>query len=321
MFDIYVALTNGQRPSFKRFLQQPSLMKRAVTFFTGRENDSIDISKVVLKNKTKGLRMYRYFQEAGDVTMCKSIEDATQLDKQQIDLSHTRLSPSDLECLTIFLTCSSHKEWKKLDLFCCHIQDHGLQILQSALRSSDVTITVLNLNTNDLTVVSSSAISDLIFSCRVKTLFISYNKTIGEDDKLYRIINDDSSMLEELFMTNVNLPSSGPIKLFIALGEAKKLRVLHIDSNNITDEACDVMTMAMKKNTSLIELHMHNNPISRECAQLIVQALQYNNTLQQLYLNVYPYAVIEKIGLLKEKVNNKRETRGCKVKLTITYHY
>ena len=55
MFDIYVALTNGQRPSFKRFLQQPSLMKRAVTFFTGRENDSIDLSKVVLENKTKGL--------------------------------------------------------------------------------------------------------------------------------------------------------------------------------------------------------------------------------------------------------------------------
>ena len=84
--------------------------------------------------------MYYCFQEAGDVTVCKSIEDATELDEQEIDLSNTSLSPSDLECLTIFLTCSSHKEWKKLNLWSCHIQDHGLQILQHGLRSSDVTI-------------------------------------------------------------------------------------------------------------------------------------------------------------------------------------
>ena len=34
MFDIYVALTNGQQPSFKQFLQ-PSLMERFTTLFTG----------------------------------------------------------------------------------------------------------------------------------------------------------------------------------------------------------------------------------------------------------------------------------------------
>ena len=71
MFDIYVALTNGQQPSFKQFLQ-PSLMERFTTLFTGRE---VGISQVVLKNKTKCLRLYYYFQVAGDATMCKSIED------------------------------------------------------------------------------------------------------------------------------------------------------------------------------------------------------------------------------------------------------
>ena len=264
--------------------------------------------------------MYVCFQEAGDVTMCESIKGATQLDKQQINLTLTRLSPSDLECLTIFLTCSSHKEWKKLNLCSCHFQDHGLQILQRGLRSSDVTITELNLPYNDLTAVSSSAISDLTISCRVKTLWISDNKTVGEDDRLYRIITDDSSMVEELFMWDINLSSSGTIKLFTALSEAKKLRVLHTGSNNITDEACDVIIMAMKKNTSLVKLNMQNNPISGECAQLIVQALQYNKTLQWLWLNKgYPDDVKEKIRSLKEEVNKKRETRGCQVKLIIGF--
>ncbi len=319
MFDIYVALTNGQQPSFKHFLhdKQPSLMGRFKKLFTGRE-DSVGIPQQLLNDKIKCLRMYRGFQEAGDVTMCKSIEDATQLDKQKIDLSNTRLSPSDLECLTIFLTCSSHKEWKRLNLSWCYIQDHGLQILQRGLRSSNVTITELCLDYNDLTAVSSSAISDLTISCRVKMLWISRNKTVGEDDRLYRIITDDSSMIEELFMYNVKLSSSGAIKLFTALSEAKKLRVLWIYNNDITDEACDAIIMAMKKNTSLVTLDMLNNPISGECAQLIVQALQYNNTLHQLWLNrEYPYDVKEKIRTLKEEVNKKRITHGFQVKLII----
>ena len=328
MFDIYVALTNGQRPSFKRFLQKPSLTDsyRFKKLFTGREEGPVSISKQLLTDKLKGIRMYCCFQEAGDVTMCKSIEDATQscTYEQQISLNYTSLSlndtsisPSNLECLTIFLTSSSHKEWKKLNLWGCHIQDHGLQILQRGLRSSDVTITELWLAFNDLTAVSSSAISDLTISCRVKTLLIGYNKTVGEDDRLYRIITNESSMVEQLWMTDVNLSSNGAIKLFTALSEAKKLRLLWINNNDITDEACDAIIMAIK-NTSLVTLNMHNNPISGECAQLIVQALQYNNTLHELWLNrEYPDDVKEKVRTLKEEVNKKRVTHGCQVELWV----
>ena len=320
MFDIYVALTNGQRPSFKRFLQ-PSLMEKFKKFLTGRE-DSVGISQQLLSDKIKCLRMYCCFQEAGDMVMCKSIEEATKLDEQQIDLSFTMLSPSDLECLTTFLTCSSHKEWKMLNLLSCHIQDHGLQILQRGLRSSNVIVTHLTLWYNDLTAVSSSAISDLTISCRVKILDISGNNTVGEDDRLYRILTDHSSMVEELNMYSTNLSSSGAIKLFTSLSEAKKLRILRITGNNITDEACDAIIMAMKKNTSLVELNMSRNPISGECAQLIVQALQYNNTLQLLCINYgYHDDVKGKIRSLEEEINKKRKTHGCLVKLEIRFGY
>ena len=321
MFDIYVALTNGQRPSFKRFLQQPSLMEKFKKFLTGRE-DSVGISQQLLSDKIKCLQMYYCFQEAGDMVMCKSIEEATKLDEQQIDLSFTRLSPSDLECLTTFLTCSSHKEWKMLDLWYCHIQDHGLQILQHGLRSSNVIITHLWLMYSGLTAVSSSAISDLTISCRVKILHISNNHTVGEDDRLYRILTDHSSMVEELYMYFTKLSSSGAIKLFTSLSEAKKLRILGIHYNNITDEACDAIIMAMKKNISLVELNMYSNPISGECVQLIVQALQYNNTLQLLHLNDdYHDDVKGKIRSLEEEINKKRKTHGCLVKLEIRFGY
>ena len=167
--------------------------------------------------------------------------------------------------------------------------------------------------------VSSSAISDLTISCRVKILYISGNNTVGEDDRLYRILTDHSSMVEELYMNSTNLSSSGTIKLFTSLSEAKKLRILWISGNNITDEACDAIIIAMKKNTSLVELNMYDNPISGECAQLIVQALQYNNTLQLLHLNYgYQHDVKGMIRSLEEEINKKRKTHGCLVKLEIS---
>ena len=333
MFDIYVALTNGQRPSFKQFLQDkkprapPSFRQKLKTFLFGREevveeeedeeDGPISIPQRLFNDKIKCLRMYRCFQEAGDMAMCKSIEDTQEWSKQQINLYNTRLSPSDVECLIIFLTCSSNKEWKELNLWNCHIQDRGLQTLQHGLRNSDITITGLVLVGNNLLATSSELINDLTIACRVKKLFISHNVGVGEDDRFYRIITDNSSMVDELVMTHIDLSSSGAIKLFTALNEAKKLRTLLIYSNCITDEACDAIVMAMKKNTSLIKLNMYHNPISGECAQLIVQALQYNTTLQELYLNRdYPY---EKITFLCEEANKKRETHGCHVKLHINF--
>ena len=211
--------------------------------------------------------------------MCESIENAKLLNfnNKTINLSLNKLLPSDVECVTVFLTCSSHKEWEELDLYQCYIQDHSVHILYCALTSCDVTITELLLSNNGLT-KSSAVISDITISCRVKTMSISSNNTIGEDERLYSIISDPSSMLEELYMTSTKLSSHAAIKLFTALSEGKKLRGLYIANNDITDEACDAIIMAMKKDTSLVELFMYDNPISGECAQLmiIVQALQHS---------------------------------------------
>ena len=129
-------------------------------------------------------------------------------------------------------------------------------------------------------------------------------------------------MLEVLYTYYTKLSSNAAIKLFTALimSEGKKLRVLGIHHNNITDEACDAIIMAMKKNASLVELFMYDNPISEECAQKIVQALQHNNTLHQLWLPFrYSEDIKIKIILSAEEVNKKRESRECQVKLSVNY--
>ena len=316
MFAIYVTLTKGQRPSFKQFIK-PSWGEWLIGFLTGHD---VQVANKFLCDQVKCFYLFRCFFEAGDKEICKCIENAIALyfNKKTINFKHTRLSPSDVECLTIFLTCSFHKEWEKLELYNCYIQDHGVHILYRGLTSCYVTITTLVLWSNGITKSSSSAISDIVISCRVKKLDIDGNKTIGEDERLYSIISDPSSVLEELYMNHTQLSSNAAIKLFTALSEGNKLKVLWIHHNDITDEAGEAIVMALRKNTSLAELSIYANPISRERAQLIVQALQQSNTLQHLWLPYnYSGGIMERIRLSVEEVNKKRDSRECQVKVIV----
>ena len=127
MFSIYVMLTKGQRSSFKHFLCGG--------------NKAIAITDKFFYNEVRCIRLYHCFHEAGDVDICKTIERSVIFSSKKINLSRTRLTASDVECITVFLTSSFHKEWVWLDLCACYIQDHGLHILhRGLLHCSDITI-------------------------------------------------------------------------------------------------------------------------------------------------------------------------------------
>ena len=119
--------------------------------------------------------------------------------------------------------------------------------IHHGLTSCDVTITKLGLSWNGLSALSSSAISDLTISCKVKVLRINGNESVCENDRLYSILSDPSSTIEELYMSSANLSCSTTIKLFTALGESKKLRVLGVTNNKITGGAYDAIFAALKK--------------------------------------------------------------------------
>ena len=99
--------------------------------------------------------------------------------------------------------------------------------------------------------------------------------------------------------------------------ENNKLKKLNIMGNAITDDACDVITTALQRNSCLVELDMRGNPLSSEAIINIVRCLEVNNTIQLLGLPHCPQAIQENIRSLQEVVNKKRESRGCQVKLEI----
>ena len=304
MFAMYTSLTKGQRSAFKQFLSCG--------------DDTITIAETYLKDQLKCLRLFRCFYEANDEAFYTSIQQGKSFDDKVINLENTSLTVYDVECVTLFLTCSPHKEWKELNLRNCHIHDSGILVLHRDLMSHDVTVAIQSLSGNNLTRSSSSSISDLTIHCRVEELIISGNNTIAEDPALYNMLTHPSSRLVTLYMIGTSLSSTSAITLFTALTKGNKLKVLHINNNLITDEACDVIATTMKNNTSLVRLGMWLNKISGEAAQHLLQVIQHNDTLQYLVLPWgYTEDVVKRIRSLQEEINNNRESRGCQTKLYI----
>ena len=304
MFSIYVSITKGQRPSFKHFLCGG--------------NKAIAISDEFLNNQLQCLRLYRCFHKAGDVDICKAIERSVTFSDRKIDLRITRLTASDVECVTVFLTSSFHKEWVGLNLYNCYIQDHGLHILhRGLLHCRNITIDQLWLDYNGLTTQSSSLISDITVKYKVKVLMIGGNYTIGENEQLCSMLSNPSTVLEKLYMWDTKLSCRAAIAMFTAVKDNNKLKRLHIDINAITDDACDAITTALERNNCLVTLTMFSNPLTGEAIVNIVNALKVNNTLELLGLPDCPEDIKKTISSLQEVINKNRQSRGCQVELMI----
>ena len=305
MFAIYVTLTKGQRSAFKKFLSGG--------------DDKIAISSQFLQDQLKCLRLYRCFKEARDYKMCKSIEEAPIFSENKIDLRSASVSATDLECVSLFLTSSSHKHWMEFNLSGCYIQDRGLRIIHKYLNRSNITIASLWLNDNCLTKYSSSCTSDIVLSCKVKELRIIGNRTIGENGELYNMLTHPSSMLTILNMNNTSLTSIAARTLFTAVKDSKKLKVLWINYNTITDDVADDITLALTINKSLVELWIHGNHISGVATVTILQFLRYNDTLQLLVIPSHPPAIEDRIRLIEREINRKRRSLGIQDKLTVRF--
>ena len=304
IFSMYVTLTKGQRPSFKKFLSR---------------NEMIPISCNWLNDQLKCLRLFHCFYEAGDTKLCRHLEMSQTFKDQAIELPSINLSAIDIECITVFLTSSSQKEWHELNLNNCGIKDHGIYILlrHGLLTSHSVSITMLQLSYNGLTKVSSSLVSNIVVNCNVKKLKMDGNPSIGEN-QLCTMLNNQSK-LECLHLIDTELSSSGLDGICMVLKNNKMLKELVVNDNNITDDACSAITALLQKNSCLVKLWMWKNPIHRDTLTLILKALQANNTLA--FLGLPSCSEVTKMTLesLQEVVNEKRKNRQCKVKLVIDF--
>ena len=76
IFAMYISLTKGQQPAFKKFLSGG--------------NEAVPISQEFLKDQLKCLRLYSCFNEANDHELCNTIAhaDVSTVNKSLYGASH-----------------------------------------------------------------------------------------------------------------------------------------------------------------------------------------------------------------------------------------
>ena len=308
VFTFYVALTKGQRQSFRRFLCGDS-----------SDTEVFTIDYRLLGDWLGSIQLYRCLKEAADDCMCSAIE--RKFSDGEIGLDSTTLSASDVEAIGILLTSSSIVEWKELNLGNCHIQCAGIRILHRSLQASSITIETLKLHSNDLFSSSDSYLTDIVVTCKVKMLDISYNKTIGKTEKFFStILMDTLSQLERLYITDINLTSKAAVTILTLLKKNTKLKELGMAYNNITDDVGNAIAKTLQVNGTLEYLNIDGSKLSKKAILHILTSLKQNNTLKVLWLpsNYYGYNE-EEILSLEVAINKKRERCGCQEKLQLNY--
>jgi len=255
---MYVGLTKGQRPCFKKFLS--TYGKNLFASFLSTKSNTI--AKVLIEDGRKCLRLFQCFYEADDAQSCSNIAEKFHVSKiidlQQDFLTATPLLPSDIHYLTFFLSKTSNKIWSQLDLRECYIRDFGLRMLHQVLTTNDIQISDINLCHNSLSTQSTDVISEIVTSCKTRRLDISHNS-----------INDgldlsNCSSLEILDISFNKLTSIGSNNLFSSMikSKNKRLRVLDLKENCICDKATTEIAALLEWNSTLEILHISHNMIT-----------------------------------------------------------
>ena len=302
MFSIYIVITKGQRPAFKNYI-------------TNGEDSTI-ISQLFLSSQLQCFQLYRAFFETDDKIVCESIAQSSTFRNKKMK-AEEKLTPVDLECMTLFQNCLSQKAWVAMNLSGCFIQDIGVAILHRGLINSGIVIESMNLSDNGITQSTSSLISKIAIACKVKELQLNGNRTIGEEENFYKMVYDPLSALEILHISRTNLTNNGAIKCFKALSKGKLLKELWVSYNSITDDASDVICSALRENKSLIRLRIRKNKTTGDFAREIINAVLSHENLEELWLPKYTYEIQKEI---QDILNKNRESKGNFTTLEIKFY-
>ena len=199
---MYVGLTKNQLPiTFKHFLSGNWLLLHTRFLNWWNNGTYCHIKRPIIDDKIKCLHLFQCFSEAENIDLCQYVGQLLQENK--IDLSGQTLSAVNILTISLFLTRSTTKHWKVLNLSECFIGDDGIKQLHNSFTSnnrSKVCIDTLNLSRNNLTQCSVNFIASLLLEWDVKD--IMFNEII--QNNLYQKVMHQLMQRHNNFICNFN---------------------------------------------------------------------------------------------------------------------
>ena len=190
---MYVGLTKGNSFALRHFLSGHKFR------FVTKWSKSTRISTSTISNKVKSLHLLQCFSEAGNDELIRQLGSFT--DDTIIDLSGNALLSKDIQMLSFFLTRSTTKDWKMLNLSQCYMGDNTFDVFCktfSGFNENKVVISAVDLSYNQFTPASLKGIVDLICCFDVKHLYIHGNYINKEefDNVLFAVSNEGKINIE-----------------------------------------------------------------------------------------------------------------------------
>ena len=162
---MYIGLTKGKSTAFKNFISGHS-----GTF--GRQSVA---DKITVNDKVKKLHFFHCLLEVENNELSEQLQVDEILHDNIIDLSDHVLQHKDIHTLGFFLSRSTIKDWEKLDLSNCYINDEFLEDFSKFCDSkvTNVSIDTIDVSHNNLSSSSVDAIINLISCFKVKDTIIA----------------------------------------------------------------------------------------------------------------------------------------------------
>ena len=256
-----------------------------------------DLSSIILHN-TKLVYLYLSGNDLreGALQVVKALQQITSL--KVLDLGNCNLPKEICGELAHVIDCNKYLE--QLLLPNNNLCSSTVLILQALSRNS--TLKVIDLQGNHLTAEAGKHLASVaLHGIRLEELYFDEGKfeilnvtshrilefgcsNIPEESYYkieFAITSHTSNSVEKLWLHEINLYSS--IFILNLLKNITTLKVLHLNGNQIHQEASKALATAILHNTGLEELHLSNSNLGQGALQ-VVNALQHITSLKVLDL-------------------------------------
>ena len=296
IFQYYSAITKLKTPGIKDVVM--NVVKKRQ-----KENDIPEEDKILI------LSLLHCLYEAQNPSLCESV--AQQL-KQEWDLSHTTLTPSDCLCIGYFLAHVCKMAIGKFSVVInyCSIGDKGCKYLVNGLHkcldthSAVTTLLDIYMTGNDISHHGLHHLSTLLKISCIDFLSLTYNNLLSEQDTIHATIDTFTEQLKynttlkDLRLQRCGLTTLSAESLAEALATNKHLEVLSISNNVLCDDGIRHLAHALRVNQGLKELRLESCGMTDVGLESLAKSLQYNNVLNELHVwnfDTNPNRITEKI--------------------------
>ena len=274
------------------------------------ETAADELAAVVQNNKLQKLSLAKNGLKLGAIKIAWALSKITTL----ITLNLHANEMTKEVAYSLAAAVKSNNSLTTLKLSCNRLETDGVKIITQPFRELK-SLQVLHINDNQITEEAAEDIASFILhSSSLKELYLSNNNL---QDGMIKIADSlhNASGLRELVLNSCNMTESVAGSLAVALKKLKSLKSFAIMNNKFRQKGIINIMESLSCMSGLTLLNIYNNQITEQAEDVIALAIHNNNKLEEIFLGENDFPGAGKIITALKEVNALKEINlnGCRM--------